>query len=183
MSSAELQYNWLWCDDNEKVTAWFLNEPDHHEYQFFYSSFINVVNRAWELLRHKNAIIRPLDEEMINLLSQDPIPAEILIETLKKYNRLIGGTKGYLKGKGLIEFQDVAPELSAVKNGEIELRKKVRSFCKKQDKSEQKTMKDEDMVDVEAAPTEAASNNSERPVTFELAIVGGKKNDEDQDMA
>ncbi|KAH0341483.1 hypothetical protein KCU83_g9632, partial [Aureobasidium melanogenum] len=164
MSSAKPQYSWLWCDDNGKVTRWFFNEPDHHEYQFFYSSFINAANRAWELLRHKKAIIQPLDEEVINLLSRDPIPAEMLIKTLKKCNRLIG-------------------ELSAVKNGEIELRKKVRSFCKKQDKAEQKTMKDEEMVDAKAAPTAAASENGERPVTLELAIVGSKKNNEDHDMA
>ncbi|KAG9600067.1 hypothetical protein KCU77_g10956, partial [Aureobasidium melanogenum] len=177
MSSTEPQYSWLWCDDNEKITEWFLNEPDHHEYQFFYSSFINAANRAWELLRHKNTILQPLDEEMINLLSRDPIPAGMLIETLNKYNRLIGGTKGYLKGKGLIRFQDVAPERSAVNNGEIELHKKVRSFCKKLPKAEQETMEDEEMADGEAAEV------GKSPVQFEIAIVGGKKNNEDHDMA
>lgn len=109
MSSAEPQYTWLWCDDNTKVTEWFLSEPDHHEYQFFYSSFINAANRAWSLISFKNAVLQPLDEDMISCLSLNPIPAETLIEVLKKYNRLIGGTRGDLKRKGLIKFGDAPP--------------------------------------------------------------------------
>jgi hypothetical protein len=36
------------------------------------------------------------------------IPADMLIEALRTYNKFIGGTKGALKGTGLIKFGSVA---------------------------------------------------------------------------
>lgn len=55
--------------------------------------------------------------------------------------------------------------------------------CCRADESDDEPTEDKEMVDAEAAPTEAAKEKGERPIRFELAIVGGKKNDEDEDMA
>ncbi|KAH0013102.1 hypothetical protein KCU78_g9354, partial [Aureobasidium melanogenum] len=191
MSSAKPQYNWLWCDDNQKVTDWFLSEPDRHEYAFFYSSFINAANRTWLISIDTKPRAKKLPAHelfILDCLCKKPIPAGMLIEALKKYNKYIGGTKGELKGKGLIKFRDDAPEISAIRDGEKELYHLISKYHKKHgdtrfEDTENENIEDEEMMDAEAAPNEAASENDERPVTFELAIVGGKKNNEDQDMA
>lgn len=112
MSSAKPEYNWLWCDDNQKVTDWFLSEPDRHGYAFFYSSFINAANRTWLISIDTKPRAKKLPAHelfILDCLCKKPIPAAMLIEALKKYNKYIGGTKGDLKGKGLIKFKDDAP--------------------------------------------------------------------------
>jgi len=50
-----------------------------------------------------------LDYLFIDCLAEDPIPADMLIEALSAYNKLIGGAKGSLKGKGLIKCQNSVP--------------------------------------------------------------------------
>jgi hypothetical protein len=111
MSSSSADYTWLWCDDHAKVTDWFLTLSDRHEYPLFYSSFINAANRSWSTYArdadHKK--LQPLDYLFIDCLAEEPIPADMLIEALSGYNRLIGGTKGSLKGKGLIKCENTVP--------------------------------------------------------------------------
>ncbi|KEQ58415.1 uncharacterized protein M437DRAFT_88564 [Aureobasidium melanogenum CBS 110374] len=191
MSSTTLQYNWLWCDDNQKVTEWFLSEPDIHEYALFYSSFINHANRTWSIFADKAPRVKKLQRLelfIIECLCKNPIPADMLIEAFKKYNKYIGGTRGNLKGKGLIKFGDDTPEMRAIKDGKKELHHQIATYHKKHgdtrfEDTENENTEDGEMKDVEAQPTEIVDENGERPITFELAIVGGKKNDEDQDMA
>jgi hypothetical protein len=106
---ADVYYTWLWCGDNTTVNMWFLNMPEHHNYRVFYASFINAANRAWDLARRPETTLQPLDLDMIVCMLQEHIPAEMLIDTLKKYNKVIGGTKGNLKGKGIIKVGDDTP--------------------------------------------------------------------------
>jgi hypothetical protein len=105
----DVYYSWLWCEENAKVNKWFLNMPERHNYRTFYSSFINAVNRAWDSARRNESTLQPLDLDMIVCLLQERIPAEMLIETMKSYNKIIGGNKGNLKGKGLIRVDDNIP--------------------------------------------------------------------------
>jgi hypothetical protein len=102
---------WLWCDYHAKVTDWFLTLTDRLEHPLFYSSFINAANRSWSTYArdadHKR--LQPLDYLFIDCLAEEPIPADMLIEALSGFNRSIGGTKGYLKGKGLIQCENTVP--------------------------------------------------------------------------
>ncbi|KAH0167248.1 hypothetical protein KCU67_g3960, partial [Aureobasidium melanogenum] len=120
-------YKWLWCNENSKVNVWFLNMPEHHNYRVFYASFINAANRAWELGRHSNSTLQPLDLDMIACLLEEHIPAEMIIDALKKYNHLVGGNKGDLKIKGLVKMSDGPPELSTIEAAVEELKKKVKA--------------------------------------------------------
>ena len=108
--SCSSAYKWLRCDNHAKVTHWFLTLDDRHEYPIFYSSFVNAANRSWSIYQqyadHKR--LQPLDYLFIDCLAEDPIPADMLIDALSAYNKLIGGTKGYLKGKGLIKCQNLS---------------------------------------------------------------------------
>ncbi|KAH0285225.1 hypothetical protein M436DRAFT_61226 [Aureobasidium namibiae CBS 147.97] len=123
----DLYYTWLWCGDNTTVNKWFINLPEHHQYRAFYSSFINAANRAWDSARNDGSTLQPLDLDMIVCMLQEHIPAQMLIDTLKKYNKLIGGTKGSWKGKGIIKFDDTPPEMSTIEAAVKELHKKVKS--------------------------------------------------------
>jgi hypothetical protein len=111
MSSSSADYTWLWCDYHAKVTDWFLTLTDRLEHPLFYSSFINAANRSWSTYArdadHKR--LQPLDYLFIDCLAEEPIPADMLIEALSGFNRSIGGTKGYLKGKGLIQCENTVP--------------------------------------------------------------------------
>jgi hypothetical protein len=112
ISSASANYRWLWCDNHAKVTTWFLSLPDRHEYAFFYASFINTANRSWEMSVDRSSTAKklsPLSQLIVDCLEEESIPADMLIEVLEKYNKFIGGTKGNLKGTGLISFDNVAP--------------------------------------------------------------------------
>jgi hypothetical protein len=107
---ADVYYTWLWCSDNTTVNMWFLNMRERHNYHAFYASFINAANRAWDAARINESTLQPLDLDMIVCMLQEHIPAQMLIDTLKKYNQLIGGNKGELKkAKGLIKFDDKPP--------------------------------------------------------------------------
>ncbi|KAK6002835.1 hypothetical protein QM012_001585 [Aureobasidium pullulans] len=166
MSPVPSQYTWLWCDDHKKVTDW--------------SIFIDKTPRIKKLPPHEQLII--------DCLCKNPIPAAMLIEALKKYNKYIGGSKGDLKGKGLIRFGEDAPGMRAIKDGEKELYYQIARYHKKRGDTQFEDTKNEDMEDEEMADAEAptagnAKENVERSATFGIAIVGGKKNDVDQDMA
>jgi hypothetical protein len=107
-------YTWLWCDDHPKVTDWFFTLTDRHEYNLFYSSFVNAANRSFQLFKrnereNNSAQLQPFDQLNVECLLHESIPADKLIEALTQYQRIIGGTKGYVKGKGVIKFEDTAP--------------------------------------------------------------------------
>jgi hypothetical protein len=105
-------HKWIWCDDHAKVTTWFSSLPDHHDYSISYASFINTANRSWEISVDKSPTakkLQPLDRLIVDCLQEKPIPANMLIEALRTYNKFIGGTKGALKDTGLIKFGSVAP--------------------------------------------------------------------------
>lgn len=76
--------------------------------------------------------------------------------------------------------------MRAIEDGETELHHYITRYFEKrgyvQDSSaENEDMEDEEMVDAETAPTGAAKENNK--FTFEIPIIGGKKIDEDLDMA
>ncbi|KAG9512962.1 hypothetical protein KCU93_g10214, partial [Aureobasidium melanogenum] len=182
MSLPEPQYSWLWCDDNQKVTDWFLSVADRHDYDLFYSSFINIANKIWmKSLDPRAKMLQPLEMRIVDCLLEEPIPANALIDVLKEYNQLIGGTKGDIKATGLIRWTNEPPTMAAMEAGVRKLYKLIVATwrkCCRADDSDGKPIEDEETVD-----TEAADEMDKSRVTFELAIVGGKKNNEDQDMA
>jgi hypothetical protein len=105
-------HKWLWCDDHAKVTTWFSSLSDRHDYNIFYASFINTANRSWEISVDKSPNakkLQPLDRLIVNCLQEKSIPADMLIEALRTYNKFIGGTKGAVKGTGSIKSGSVAP--------------------------------------------------------------------------
>jgi hypothetical protein len=107
-------YKWLWCDDHAKVTAWFLTLTDRYDYNLFYPSYVNAAGRSFELFqRNKGGItwsqLQPFDRLNVECLLNETIPADKLIEALSQNQRVLGGTKGNLKGKGMIKFNDAAP--------------------------------------------------------------------------
>lgn len=110
--STDVNYKWLWCDDHAKVTEWYLGLTDRHEYAFFYASFINTANRSWEIYSNGRETKKRLDvlgQHIVGCLDEEPIPADMLIETLGRYQKFIGGTKANLKGTGLIRFDKDDP--------------------------------------------------------------------------
>lgn len=102
-------YKWLWCNENTKVNAYFLNMPERHNYRVFYAALVNVANRAWDQARHSGSNLQALDLHMIACLLEEHIPADMIIEAIQQYNKLVGGNKGDLKGKGLVKIGDSPP--------------------------------------------------------------------------
>lgn len=105
----DVYYTWVWCDDNGQVNNFILNMPECHHYRTFYPSFINAVNRAGDSARRDGSTLQPLDLGMIVCLLQERIPAEMLIDILEKYNKIIDGNKGNFKSKGIIKVGDNIP--------------------------------------------------------------------------
>lgn len=109
---ADIPNKWLWCNDNPKVTKWHMNLVNRPAYASFISSFINYANRAWEKGIDAQSKLSPLDRDIINCLLEDPLSAEIMIETLDKYNKFVGGGQGALKQAGLITWLEGTPSKS-----------------------------------------------------------------------
>lgn len=103
---ADIPNKWLWCDDNAKVTKWYMNLPNRPRYSIFVSSFINNANKAWEKAIDPLTKMSPLDRDMVQCLLKDPISTETMIKTLTTYNDFIGGGREELKQLGLISWNE-----------------------------------------------------------------------------
>ncbi|KAH0285224.1 hypothetical protein M436DRAFT_61227 [Aureobasidium namibiae CBS 147.97] len=181
-SSSNTNYKWLWCDDHAKVTNWFLSLTDRHEYALFYASFINTANRHWEISIDTTATakkLEPLGQLIVECLDEDPIPTDWLIEALSGYHKFIGGTKGNLKGTGVIRFDNTPPDMASIQRGETKLYNLIARYYK------QPKIKDEGIQDEEMEDAEMEVEQEKQHTKFEIAIVGGRKKieDEDEDMA
>ncbi|KAH0364665.1 hypothetical protein KCU65_g6585, partial [Aureobasidium melanogenum] len=190
MASPAADYKWLWCDDHTKVTNWFLGVTERHDYDLFYASFVNTANKYWsKSLDPKAKKLLPLEMRIIDCLLKDPIPADALIDVLKDYNRLIGGTKGDLKSTGLVKWSDEPPTMAAIETGAEMLYKHVaatRRLSRRAHNSNIELDEDEEMQDIDAQneqPTPSVESKAEHTVKFGiLPVVGGKKGmDEDED--
>jgi hypothetical protein len=106
---ADLPHKWLWCDNHPQVTKWFMTVPSRPRYNTFVSSFVNAANRAWEKAIDVQGKLSPIERTIVDCLLNDPIPADVMIATLQDYNHFIGGTKGELKQRGLIPWDEEAP--------------------------------------------------------------------------
>jgi hypothetical protein len=112
-------YKWLWCDDHAKVTAWFLTLNDRYDYNLFYPSYVNAAGRSFELFQRNkgdftSSQLQPFDHLNVECLLNETIPADELIDASNQNQRILGGTKGNLKGKGMIKFSDAAPGKSKI---------------------------------------------------------------------
>lgn len=83
--------------------------PSRPRYNTFVSSFVNAANRAWEKAIDVQGKLSPIERTIVDCLLNDPIPADVMIATLQDYNHFIGGTKGELKQRGLIPWDEEAP--------------------------------------------------------------------------
>lgn len=110
MSFDKPQYTWLWCEDHAKVTDWFMSVTNRRDYDLFYSSFVNIANKFWmKSLDPRAKKLQPLEERIVDCLLEESIPADALIDVLKEYNQLIGGTRGDIKSTGLIIWTSEPP--------------------------------------------------------------------------
>ncbi|KAG9643282.1 hypothetical protein KCU95_g18112, partial [Aureobasidium melanogenum] len=163
-----------------------MSVADRHDYELFYSSFINIANKIWmKSLDPRAKKLQLLEMRIVDCLLEEPIPANALIDVLKEYNQLIGGTKGDIKSTGLIRWTNEPPITAAIEAGVRKLYKLIAATwrkCCRSDDSDGEPTEDEEMVDAGAA-----DELDKSLVKFEMAIVGGKKdvedNDEDQEMA
>lgn len=102
-SLAPSDYDWLWCDNHEKITQWFLTKS-LSTYEVFYASFINFANKAWETSRQNDhAPSEGLAKFVVELLKKEHIPADELLAALEEYSvgpweaRRQSETKGLVK--------------------------------------------------------------------------------------
>lgn len=101
---APTDQEWLWSDNHDTINQWFLTKP-HINYEEFYASFINFANRAWELSRYQDrAPLEGLQKSVVELLQQEPIPANELLTALQEYLVGQGDGKARWKENGLVPF-------------------------------------------------------------------------------
>lgn len=102
--SASPDQEWLWCDNHDKISQWFLTKP-HIKFEEFYASFINFANRAWELSRCQDrAPLEGLQKFVVELLQKERIPADELLTALQDYLVGQGDGKARWKEIGLVPF-------------------------------------------------------------------------------
>lgn len=149
--NTDVEFVWLWCDDNATVNKWFINIPNSGHYQCFYASLINACNRAYVKSLDPSQKLQKLDHLMVDCLMEDPIPADMMINLLKKYDHFIGGGQAGYKRKGLVKFGEDIPgktrpllnlirlkiltkfctEMSAIEAGVDELYRLIEASCHK----------------------------------------------------
>ncbi|OBW69641.1 MAG: Uncharacterized protein AUREO_003130 [Aureobasidium pullulans] len=129
--NTDVEFVWLWCDDNATVNKWFINIPNSGHYQCFYASLINACNRAYVKSLDPSQKLQKLDHLMVDCLMEDPIPADMMINLLKKYDHFIGGGQAGYKRKGLVKFDEDIPEMSAIEAGVDELYRLIEASCHK----------------------------------------------------
>ncbi|TIA57495.1 hypothetical protein D6C77_06136 [Aureobasidium pullulans] len=99
---ASMPYEWLWCDNHVKITKWALTQPKL-PYKQFYGSYLNYVNRLWEISRQKNhPALEGSKKSEVELLKKERMPADELLESLKEYWRSLGEGKSRWKENGLV---------------------------------------------------------------------------------
>jgi len=97
-----MPYEWLWCDNHVKITKWALAQPKL-PYKQFYGSYLNYVNRLWEISRQKNhPALEGSKKSEVELLKKERMPADELLESLKEYWRSLGEGKSRWKENGLV---------------------------------------------------------------------------------
>lgn len=70
--NTDVEFVWLWCDDNATVNKWFINIPNSGHYQCFYASLINACNRAYVKSLDPSQKLQKLDHLMVDCLMEDP---------------------------------------------------------------------------------------------------------------
>lgn len=101
---APSDYEWLWCDNHEKITQWFLNNS-LSTYEEFYVSFINFANTAWETSHGENhAPLETLAKFAVELLKKEHIPADELLAVLEDYSVGPWKKRRQYETKGLVKL-------------------------------------------------------------------------------
>ncbi|THX09450.1 hypothetical protein D6D13_06041 [Aureobasidium pullulans] len=101
---ASMPYEWLWCDNHDKITEWALAQPKL-PYEQFYGSYLNYVNRLWEISRQKNhPALEGSKKSEVELLKKERMPADELLESLKEYWRSLGEGKSRWKANGIVDI-------------------------------------------------------------------------------
>ncbi|KAH0337993.1 hypothetical protein KCU81_g7801, partial [Aureobasidium melanogenum] len=175
-------YEWLWCDDNSKITQWFLTKS-LSTYEEFYVSFINFANTAWETShRADRAPLDALAEFVVGLLEKEQIPANEMLVALEEYAVDPWKKRRQNEKKGLVK---VHPGLNVhdLTYGKSKLQQKVTAYLRKTEKqlrvahpqaSERATMADQQPLPAFTAPS-LASTLSVPAKSDGLLFVGGRK--------
>ncbi|KAG9944033.1 hypothetical protein KCU85_g8268, partial [Aureobasidium melanogenum] len=130
---APSDYEWLWCDNHEKITQWFLTKS-LSIYEEFYVSFINFANTAWETShRADHAPLDALAEFVVGLLKKERIPANEMLVALEEYAVDPWKKRRQNEKKGLVK---VYPGLNVhdLTYGKSKLQQKVTAYLRKTEK-------------------------------------------------
>ncbi|KAG9550336.1 hypothetical protein KCU71_g10291, partial [Aureobasidium melanogenum] len=201
---APSDYEWLWCDNHEKITQWFLNKS-LSTYEEFYISFINFANTAWETSHRENhAPLETLAKFVVELLKKEHIPADELLAVLEDYSVGPWKKRRQYETKGLVKLH---PGLNVhdLTYGKTKLQQKVMAYHRKAKNqlrvARLQTAKTATMADQQPLPTFAAPSSLSAPslgsmLVFDnlsttlsvpiqigsLPFVGGKKIIKGDDM-
>ncbi|KAG9761705.1 hypothetical protein KCU73_g2252, partial [Aureobasidium melanogenum] len=163
---APSDYEWLWCDNHEKITQWFLNNS-LSTYEEFYVSFINFANTAWETSHRENhAPLETLAKFVVELLKKEHIPADELLAVLEDYSVGPWKKRRQYETKGLVKLH---PGLNVhdLTYGKTKLQQKVMAYHRKAKNqlrvARLQTAKTATMADQQPLPAFAAPSSLPEP--------------------